>query len=133
MTYPSPWRTSSTVAGVSSVPAIETEPASGCTRPIISRSSVDLPQPLGPIKAVVRPAAIVRSISWRTTDPPYDFETPFSSIIQPVPGAMVPILRTHRPIPLRDEVKAPRPTASSLDQRSEKPNSSQKALDPHVT
>ena len=39
-----------------------TEPASGCTRPIISRSSVDLPQPLGPIKAVVWPGAIVRSI-----------------------------------------------------------------------
>ena len=34
-----------------------------------SRSSVDLPQPLGPIKAVVRPAAMVRSISWRTTEP----------------------------------------------------------------
>ena len=60
---PRPRRTSSTVAGVSSVPAIVTEPASGRTRPIIRRSSVDLPQPLGPISTVVRPGAIVRSSS----------------------------------------------------------------------
>ena len=66
-----------------------TEPASGWTRPIISRSSVDLPQPLGPIKAVVRPAAIVRSISCSTTVPAYDFETPFSSIIHTVPNNLI--------------------------------------------
>ena len=77
------------VAGLSSVPAILTEPASGWTRPIITRSSVDLPQPLGPIKTVVRPAAIVRSIWWSTTNPPYDFETPFSSIIHDVPGNLI--------------------------------------------
>ena len=69
MTYPSPRRTSRTVAGVSSVPSILIEPVSGRIRPIISRNSVDFPQPLGPIRTVVRPGAIARSSVGRTTWP----------------------------------------------------------------
>jgi len=35
-------------------------PASGTISPIIKRSRVDFPQPLGPIRTVVRPGSIAR-------------------------------------------------------------------------
>ncbi len=42
-------------ASVASSPAITTLPASGCSSPAITRSSVDLPLPLGPSSAVSEP------------------------------------------------------------------------------
>ena len=60
---------------------------------------MDLPQPLGPIKAVVRPAAMVRSSWCSTTVPPYDLEMSISSIIQPIPSAAVPTSVNYRPMP----------------------------------
>src|SRR5947199_5065534 len=55
-------RTSSTFSGVSGTSPKRTSPASGLSRPTISRRSVDLPQPLGPSRTVVRPGGRVRSI-----------------------------------------------------------------------
>src|SRR3954454_6324545 len=46
--------------------------------PAIRRIRVDLPQPLGPIRTVVRPASTVRSVGRSTCTPPYDFVTPRS-------------------------------------------------------
>ena len=73
---------SRTFSGVIGVPLNWTEPVSGRISPIISRKSVDLPQPLGPISTVVCPAGTARSVDRSAAAVPYDFETLFSSIIR---------------------------------------------------
>ena len=45
---------------VTSSPEISTRPLSGVSRPAITRSSVDLPQPEGPSSAVSEPPGISR-------------------------------------------------------------------------
>ena len=47
------WRTVGRSAAASDSPSKITDPVSGANRPIISRISVDLPQPLGPMSTVV--------------------------------------------------------------------------------
>src|SRR5947209_19245556 len=55
-------RASSTLSGVSGTSPKRTSPASGRSRPTISRRRVDLPQPLGPSRTVVRPGGRAKSI-----------------------------------------------------------------------
>ena len=50
-----------------SCPWQTTRPASACSSPAMMRSSVVLPQPLGPRKQTISPAAIVRSMPSSTT------------------------------------------------------------------
>ena len=63
------------LAGDSSTPSNSTRPASGETRPTISRSSVDLPQPLGPSRTVVRPRAGISEVGASASFGPKDLET----------------------------------------------------------
>ena len=53
-------------------------PLSGAASPMIKRSRVDLPQPLGPINTVVRPGAMDRSVDASATVPPYRLDNPLS-------------------------------------------------------
>ena len=46
----------SAFSGVTGWPSNETCPSSGRSRPSMSRSSVDLPQPLGPSNTLILPA-----------------------------------------------------------------------------
>jgi hypothetical protein len=48
---------------VTSVPSISTEPESGVSSPAMTRRSVDLPEPLGPSRAVSEPSGIARETS----------------------------------------------------------------------
>ena len=59
-------------------------PVSGRTSPIISRSRVDLPQPLGPTSTVVRPSGTWRSSGWSAWTSPKRLET-CSSLNTPPP------------------------------------------------
>src|SRR4051794_11697923 len=72
-------RSAGAVAGVSSTPSSVTVPPSGAIRPTMSRSSVDLPQPLGPISTVVRPGSTVSDVGCSTVTPPYFLVTSWSS------------------------------------------------------
>src|SRR5579871_265160 len=69
-------RKAAALACVTASPSSETVPVVGTTRPAMSRSSVDFPDPLGPINTVVRPAGTVRSVACKTSTPPYDLVTP---------------------------------------------------------
>ena len=60
-------RTDSTLSGAIVFPSKETVPLSGHKRPIMSRSRVDFPQPLGPIKTVVAPVLTARSVGCRAS------------------------------------------------------------------
>ena len=70
MTYPSRRRNSPTVAGLTVWPSTSTAPVVGVTSPAISRSTVDLPDPLGPSRAVVRRGSNVRSVGASATRSP---------------------------------------------------------------
>ena len=54
-------------------PRIRTRPESGCSRPAITRSSVDLPLPLGPSRAVSEPSGTSIETSSRATKSPNCF------------------------------------------------------------
>src|SRR3954453_21539345 len=60
---------------------MRTWPASGCSRPPMMRSSVDLPPPLGPSRAVSRPLATDRSTSSNATKLPNRLTIPVASIL----------------------------------------------------
>src|SRR3954452_25595132 len=65
---------------VASAPAMTTDPASGASRPAMTRSSVDFPPPLGPSRAVSEPSATVRLRSSSSAKSPKRLETPFTSM-----------------------------------------------------
>ncbi|CFN75066.1 Uncharacterised protein [Bordetella pertussis] len=56
-------------------------PASGCSRPQISRSSVVLPQPEGPSSARISPPGMCRSSACSAREPPGQVLAQFSSVI----------------------------------------------------
>src|SRR5580700_10933634 len=58
-----------------------TFPLSGCTRPWRISSSVDLPEPLGPIRPIRSPSDTVNEIFWKSGAVPYRFESPCALII----------------------------------------------------
>ena len=53
-----------------------TQPASGCSKPAITRSSVVLPQPDGPSTAISSPRSISRFSSRTASIAPNDFDSP---------------------------------------------------------
>jgi hypothetical protein len=55
---------------VTSLPSITTRPSSGCSSPEITRSSVDLPLPLGPRRAVSEPVGTEIETSSTATKSP---------------------------------------------------------------
>src|SRR5438105_6179590 len=65
---------------VASSPWIQTDPASGCSSPAITRSSVDLPLPLGPSSAVRLPLSTESETESSATNSPKRFETSRTSI-----------------------------------------------------
>src|SRR5215210_6616299 len=60
---------------VAASPRMETSPESGCSRPAMTRKSVDLPLPLGPRSAVREPLAIASETLSRATKLPNRFVT----------------------------------------------------------
>src|ERR671924_386622 len=60
---------------VADSPRMSTSPSSGCSRPAITRSSVDLPLPLGPRRAVSDPPGIATETLSRATKLPKRFVT----------------------------------------------------------
>ena len=54
---------------------MKTLPASGCSRPAITRSSVDFPLPLGPSRAVSEPVATSTETLSSATNSPNFLET----------------------------------------------------------
>src|SRR5580658_4159035 len=62
-------------------PPIRISPPLSSSRPAISRSSVDLPQPEGPTSTTNSPAATDRSISCSTGVVPKRLETPRISMV----------------------------------------------------
>src|ERR1700690_2494677 len=58
-----------------------TLPLSGCTRPWSISRSVDLPEPLGPIRPMRSPSETVNEIFWKSGAVPYRFESPCALII----------------------------------------------------
>src|SRR5688572_20899953 len=65
---------------VTSSPRIAISPASGISRPAITRRSVDFPLPLGPRSAVNEPPAIASETSSRATKSPKRFDTRLTAI-----------------------------------------------------
>src|SRR5262250_213703 len=75
------------VASVTRVPSTRTSPASGMSRPRMSRSTVDLPEPLEPRSTCTVPAATSSDTSSRATRSPKRLVTPRSSITtRPAPA-----------------------------------------------
>src|SRR5262245_52629802 len=68
------WRTRlmSTSGRVMSVPSTTTEPRVGSSRRLQQRSSVDLPEPEGPMMKTSSPCATARSIPFSTSTAPKD-------------------------------------------------------------
>src|SRR5271154_687397 len=62
-----------------STPPMRTEPASGCSIPIMSFITVDLPEPLGPIRPRILPACTPNAISLTATRPPKRLVRPETS------------------------------------------------------
>src|SRR6516162_4098982 len=60
---------------VTSVPSISTTPASVSSKPAITLSNVDFPQPDGPSRTVKSPASIGRWMSFSTCRGPKDLES----------------------------------------------------------
>src|SRR5262245_50552685 len=60
-------------------------PPVASSRPAISRSSVDLPQPDGPTKTTNSPSSISRSTEGMIVTSPNDFFTPFRTILPLMP------------------------------------------------
>src|SRR5579859_1256959 len=58
-----------------------TSPLSGCTRPFRISSSVDLPEPLGPIIPMRAPSETVNEIARKSGSTPYRLESPCALII----------------------------------------------------
>ena len=54
----------------SRVPSRSTVPSRGLSSPLTTRSTVDLPAPLGPTMQVIAPVGTSRSRPWRTSPPP---------------------------------------------------------------
>src|SRR6266487_3923171 len=65
MTYPMRRRSISMLTGVICEASKSIVPESGGINPMMTRSSVDFPQPLGPISTVVLPRSIDRSVGCR--------------------------------------------------------------------
>ena len=59
---------------------MNTSPASGCSSPAITRSSVDLPEPLGPSSAISAPLGTLTETSSSATNSPNRFVTLRASI-----------------------------------------------------
>ncbi len=57
------------------------KPFSGTVRRLTLRSSVDLPEPLGPMRATTSPLFTLSVMSLSTGKSPKDFRTPISSIM----------------------------------------------------
>ena len=66
---------------VTSWPSIRIDPPLTSSRPAISRSSVDFPQPDGPTKTTNSPSWISRSIDGMTLASPKDFDTLLSVML----------------------------------------------------
>src|SRR4051795_7195837 len=83
---------------VSISPATSTVPESGCSRPAITISSVDLPEPDGPTRPTASPAPICRPTSFRmctrAAPCPSDRSTPASDIAGPERFRM-PMIRSR--------------------------------------
>ena len=86
-----PTRRSCTVLKVCSSPSIQIRPAVGSSSPAIIRSTVLLPEPLGPRSAVMLPASAVNVTSFTASNAPKRFQR-FSTRIG-VPGIWwVPVM-----------------------------------------
>src|SRR5690242_12890397 len=68
-------------------------PVSGRSRPAITRSSVDLPPPLGPSSAVSEPSGTITETSVRAACSPNRFPTPCASIAM---SASLSVYEHHR-------------------------------------
>ena len=66
---------------VASRPLTTTVPESGTSRPAITRSSVDLPEPLGPSSAVSLPSGASIEMSSRAAKSPKRLETDSTEIM----------------------------------------------------
>ena len=75
-----PMRRALAASFVTSCPATRMLPASAAMKPARMRSSVVLPQPLGPSRQINSPLAICRSNSASTCRPAKDLLTPAISI-----------------------------------------------------
>ena len=60
---------------------IATSPLSGLTRPTSISSSVDLPEPFGPITPMRSPSDTVKEMFWKSGATPYLFDNPCALII----------------------------------------------------
>ena len=69
------------------VPSSQTSPASAFIAPVTRLNSVVLPDPLGPISAVMLPAATVRSAPSTAVMPPNALAAPLTSSIGRAAGA----------------------------------------------
>src|SRR3954471_20278032 len=78
---------------VTSAPSITTRPSSGGSRPAITRSSVDLPPPLGPSSAVSEPSGTTTDTSLSAACSPNRLLTPWASIAMELP---LPVEECHR-------------------------------------
>src|SRR5688572_4336558 len=70
------------------LPATKTSPAVACSRPATMRSVVVFPQPDGPSRQTVSPAATVRSTSRTAASAPNSLVMPFSSIVDIPPSPL---------------------------------------------
>ena len=94
------------VGATSSRPPQVTRPRVGGTRPMMSRRSVVLPAPFGPIRTVGDPAASASEIRSRIVTPPATKLTSSSTIGRSVTGARMVI-----PQIVRRRAAGPRPAA----------------------
>src|SRR5690606_16881823 len=79
-TMPTLWRRSRRAFASSPTtrPSTVMRPSSWVSRPLMQRSSVDLPEPLLPMMATTWPDSIFRSMPFRTCSAPKRFSTPSS-------------------------------------------------------
>jgi hypothetical protein len=76
-----------TGSAVASAPAMTTRPLSGASSPAITRSRVDLPEPLGPSSAVSAPSGAVSVTSSRARKAPKLLVTASTEIMRGPFGA----------------------------------------------
>src|SRR5207245_7238099 len=88
------------VRPASDSPRNRTVPALGCSRPLMTRSTVDLPAPFGPTMQVRLPSSMLRSTPCKMSPPPYPALTPASSRRVAISGSQVRVehgrLLAHR-------------------------------------